>query len=122
MAEEKEQINGQEEVFEGGPTKDQVENWKHKYGDVYMTKFDSETFIWRTISRSEYKEVLNMESEGDQPADWFREEVVTDRCVIWPTDFDYEDIGDGKAGIPAVLAEKIMNKSGFIAEVGAKKL
>lgn len=41
---------GSERIFEGGPTRDMIENWKRQYGDIYMTKFDSETFIWRTLT------------------------------------------------------------------------
>jgi hypothetical protein len=93
----KEQFNNQmekgtEKVFEGGPTKDAVENWKNQFGgDIYMTEFDTETFIWRPISRLEFK-------------------------------YSHDDIIDGKAGVPAVLADQIMNKSGFLPTTGAKKL
>jgi hypothetical protein len=121
----KEQFNNQmekgtEKVFEGGPTKDAVENWKNQFGgDIYMTEFDTETFIWRPISRLEFKKIVNAEGNQD---DFYREERVTELCVLWPENYSHDDIIDGKAGVPAVLADQIMNKSGFLPTTGAKKL
>ena len=110
---------GSERIFEGGPTRDMIENWKRQYGDIYMTKFDNETFIWRTLTRLEFKNLLN--TEGDQ-TEWYREERLAELCVLWPLDYNHEEIMDGKAGIPAILADHIMNKSGFMPTIGAQKL
>jgi len=110
---------GSERIFEGGPTRDMIENWKRQYGDIYMTKFDSETFIWRTLTRLEFKNLLN--TEGDQ-TEWYREERLAELCVLWPLDYNHEKIIDGKAGTPAILADQIMNKSGFMPTIGAQKL
>lgn len=112
--------DGNEKVFEGGPTRNQVENWKQKFGDVYMTEFDSETYIWRTLSRIEYKKIMN--SEGANNSEWFGEEQVAQKCVLYPEKFGAQDIVNGKAGVPSVLSDQIMAKSGFVANGSAVKL
>ena len=109
---------GSEEVFPDGPTKNQIENWKQQYGDVYLTEFDSETFVWRTLSRLEYKELMN---QGNQ-SEWEGEENVVATCVLWPENYGPEDISDGKAGVPSILSDQVMAKSGFVAKKRAQKL
>lgn len=111
--------DGTEEIFPGGPSKEQIENWKKQYGDIYMTEFDSETFVWRTLTRYEFKKVVNVEGSEN---DWFREEQVSETCVLYPEDYTHDDMSQGKAGIPAMLADQIMNKSGFMPKTGAQKL
>lgn len=111
---------GSEKIFPGGPTKDTIQNWKNQFGgDVYMTEFDSETFVWRPISRLEFKKIVNAEGNQD---DFYREERVTELCVLFPENYSHDNIIDGKAGIPAILADHIMNKSGFMPKTGAQKL
>ena len=120
MAEKEDIDKGSERVFPGGPTQSQIEDWKRKYGKVFMTKYDEdEYYIWRTLSRIEFKKILNQEGEL---TDWSREERVSETCVIWPENYDHDSVMDGNAGTPAVLAEEIMNKSGFMPQIGAKKL
>lgn len=111
-------IQGSEEVFPNGPTKNQVENWKQQFGDVYLSEFEEETFIWRTLSRLEYKQLMN---EGNA-SEWEGEERIIETCIIWPEDYTAEQISDGKAGIPSLLSDQIMAKSGFVAKTRAQKL
>ncbi len=113
--------SGNEEVFPGGPTRDQVENWKEQYGQVYMTSFDFATFVWRTLDRFEWKQIMNATQQGQQNR-WYQEEQICQMCVLWPEDFNHDAITNGKAGVPALLSEQILNKSGFIANAGAQQL
>lgn len=118
--EKQEKIDGNELVFENGPTRSKVENWKQAHpSGVYMTKFENSTYAWRTLDRTEYKNMIN--TEGDQ-SEWYLEERVTELCVLWPEDYDHTKIANDMAGIPSTLFEQIMNKSGFISKGGAEKL
>lgn len=110
---------GSDRIFDGGPTKSKIEDWKNKYGNIYMTEYEDERFIWRTLSRIEFKKLIN--SQGEM-TEWSREERVCEQCVIWPEDYNNEKILNGKAGTPAVLAEEIMAKSGFVPRTGSEKL
>ncbi len=122
MAQKKEQevqeqeVQEQELLFEDGPTIAQVEEWKGRFGNIYLTEFeDGDTFVWRALKRKEFKEI--MKAEGADSL--YREERVSERCVIWPEKYDFVAMTHGKAGVPTFLSEQIMDKSGFSAKVGA---
>lgn len=104
-----------EELFPGGPMVSKIDEWKNLYGQVYMTELDDDdTFIWRVLSRREFKEVMKLE-EVDA---LYREEKVCEHCIIWPENYSFNEINGGKAGVPTVLSEQIMEKSGFAPKTG----
>ena len=105
-------------IFPGGPTLEQLNAWKEKYGSVYMTEFEEEAFIWRPLTRFEYKSILKLQNADAL----FREERICETCVLWPEGYSYEDMAESKAGIPSLLAEQIMDASGFTTSGAAKKL
>jgi len=111
--------DGEELLFPDGPTIAKVEEWKSLYKNIYFTDFDdSEGFVWRCLRRFEYKEITKV-----QGADTFyKEERICERCVLWPENYNFASMKDGKAGIPTYLAEQIMEKSGFSAITPSFKL
>lgn len=116
-AEEKDE--GETPVFPGGPKANLVEKWKSQYKAIYLTEFDEDTvFIWRSLSRKEYKDVMKIDN-ADQ---FYREERICEKCVLWPQGYSFLSMGSGKAGVPSFIAEQIMDKSGFIAKTGALRL
>lgn len=110
--------DGNELLFPGGPTLAKVEEWKSLYGDIYLTEFDEEVFVWRTLKRKEYKEIMKIQG-ADQ---FYREERICEKVVLYPEHYNFMEMGRGKAGIPTLLSELIMEKSGFQAKTGAMKL
>lgn len=98
-----------------GLTEDQIMEWKQQYGSVYVSEFDEGTFVWRLLARPEYKAITT--AEGMSVFD--REEEICKACVLYPADCDFEGF---LAGIPSLLAEQIMDKSGFAAKKAPKKL
>ena len=117
--EEIKQDDGTEPVFEGGPTQGQVDRWKEQFNNgVYMTEIEDEVFIWRPITRMEYKNIL----QNKQADSLFREERICETCVLWPENYDFTKMKQGKAGIPSLIADHIMAKSGFVSEGEATKL
>lgn len=106
-------------IFEGGPTVAQVETWKKELGQIYMTEFDEgEVFIWRALTRKEFKEIMKVDGADSM----YREERVCEKCMVWPEDYDFMAMTIGKAGVPTVLSEQIMEKSGFAAKGGPMQL
>jgi len=105
------QYDGETLLFESGPTLNKVEEWRSLYGQVYATEFDDEVYIWRTLKRVEYKEILKIKGADAL----FREERICQKCIVWPEAYDFVDMASGKAGTPSILAEQIMDKSGFSA-------
>lgn len=110
--------DGKELLFAGGPTLDQVEEWKSRYGEIYLTEFEEEVFIWRALMRKEYKEVMKVNNADN----FYKEERICERVVIWPESYNFMAMTKGKAGIPTLIAELVMEKSGFQAKTGALRL
>jgi len=108
-----------EQIFPGGPTQNKVEEWKAKFGEIFMSEFGEDTYIFRTISRLEYKQILNTEGNATE---LYREEQIVGQSVLWPENLNHTIIAEGKAGIPTVLTDQVMNKSGFVATSGPVKL
>lgn len=110
---------GNELLFPGGPTLNFVEQLKSLHnGEVYLTEFDEEVFLWRPITRKEYKGV--MKNKDADP--YYKEERLCEAVVLWPEKYNFIAMGNGKAGIPTLLAELVMEKSGFQAKRGAMRL
>jgi hypothetical protein len=111
--------DGEKVLFPGGPSLDQVEAWRSQYKDVYFTEFDDmEVFIWRPLIRKEYKDVMKIQNADNH----YKEERICERVVLWPQNYGFMAMTQGKAGIPTLIAEQVLEKSGFHAQVGAKKL
>lgn len=111
--------DGKELLFPGGPTIEKVEEWKSLHNDeVYLTEFENDVIVWRTMNRKEYKEIMKIQG-ADQ---FYREERICDKCVLWPESYGFMEMRDGSAGVPTVVAELIMEKSGFQARTQAMKL
>jgi hypothetical protein len=108
-------------LFEGGPLISQVQSWKKQFGttdqegnviqegEIYLTQIGEDRFVWRPLNRYEYKEILALPNTDPLQ----REEIICQTCVLWPEGYNYEAMARGKAGIPALLAEQIMEASGF---------
>jgi hypothetical protein len=105
-------------IFEGGPSKKEINDWKEKYKHIYFTPFDDEVFVWKVLERREYRGIIA--NKDLSPLD--REEVFVQQCVLYPRNYTKEKMTEGKAGIPSLLAEMIMEKSGFIAQSAPIKL
>lgn len=103
--------NGEDELFQGGPTYDQVADWKSQYDEeIYMSSFGEDTYIWRPLRRKEYKDIQKIENADE----YYVEEQICMRCVLWPSGTLPQKLRAGKAGIPTMLSRLIMDKSGFV--------
>lgn len=87
--------------------KEEIENWKDVYGDIYITEFEEgSSFVWRALTRKEFNRAMDYyEDEYD------RAEYVCQVCILDPLEVDYST--DMIAGIPEVLTENILLVSGF---------
>ena len=107
-------------IVKNGPSRQEVEEWKDKYGEsIYFTPFANGTvYVWRALDRPEYREILRMNDINMLD----REEVITDKCVLYPRNFSCAELKHGSAGVPSILSEYIMDKSGFVAQSAPVKL
>lgn len=95
------------ELFEGGPLVSDINKWKEEFGEVFATSIDMEMFLWRPLRRKDYKEII--ETGGSI---YDKEERYCAKCILWPENYDFKSESI-KAGLPTVLAEQILIKSGF---------
>lgn len=101
-----------------GPSRMEVEEWKERHGNVYFTPYDSEVYIWRVLRRPEYREIIRDTTLNALD----REELFTEKCVLYPRNFNLETIKKSRAGVASLLSEMIMEKSGFVAQSAPIKL
>jgi len=91
-----------------GVTKETIEEWKAKYGDVFAISFGDEQYVYRPIKRFEYKTIMaNAESTRA-----FNEEKIVQMCVLHPA-VDVAKMPTLKAGTVSTLVELIMAASNF---------
>lgn len=94
-----------------GPSQAQIDEWKNKYGDIYVATFgENEKYIYRPIRRMEYKQVLELNVSPDNKT--FAEEKVAQMCVVWPI-LDPIKVPTSKAGVISTLVDLIMAASNF---------
>lgn len=98
-----------EEIFSGGPMQSELNSWKKQFVEVYLTELGLEAFIWRPLNRYEYKKITSVPNTDPL----MREEMICEQCVLWPYNYTFDEMANGKAGVPALLAESIMEVSGF---------
>ena len=106
-----EEKHGSQHIFDGGPTFDQVADWKSRFDDeIFMTDFGDDTYIWRPIRRKEWKDMQRIEGQNE----FYLEESICRTCVLWPEDMTPQKMTFGKAGVPTMLSQLISEKSGFV--------
>lgn len=114
-----EQVDPNEEIFDGGPTNAMIDEWKEAYdGNVFYVPFQHRGYVYRTIYRSEYKRILRVEGATEE----YRKEQVVARAMLWPENYTKQVMDGDHAGIVDTLFEYIMATSGFRPETGPIKL
>lgn len=94
----------------GGPTQDQINEWKATHGEVYVATFSAtEKYVYRPLKRFEYKQILGV---GQQDNKSFAEEKVAQMCIVWPP-VDPAKIATFKAGTISTIVDLIMTISNF---------
>lgn len=115
-------VTPETELWPGGPTKAQVDIWKGKFGDVYVTSVGPERhYVWRTLTRFEYRNLVkNLEQSiasgqvTQAEANMNNEEAISEICVIYPPVTRAQLAGE-MAGVASIISQECMESSGFVA-------
>jgi len=101
----------------GAPGKAQIEKWKAIYGEVFGTGFsETEIYLFRPLRRSEHRELQLLLNDPEKQIDQLKyEEIVCDKCVLYPAQNDWE----ARAGAATTLAEQIFQNSRFLSPQAA---
>lgn len=102
---------------EGGPSKETIDEWRNKYGDkVYVMRIDeNETYIYRYITRPEFKNIANQISEVQKGKEDLFSELVCKKCVLYPKIDEHFLLTCG-AGTLGSLTDAIQFVSNFIPD------
>ena len=106
--------------YEDAPDEAILEAWKSTYGKFFVSSVlgDNDVFIWRTLNRTEYKQLANTGVMKNQAS---YEEAIIRKCLLWPK-VGQEDIAASDAGIIPTLSKQILFKSGFVSDQFALSL
>lgn len=109
-----------EPLFPGGPYKSQIEAWKKEWDgyDIYVTEILTEKFVFRTLNRFEYKQLISLQNVDALQ----REEVICQTVTLWPNNYNWQKMATDKAGIPSTLSDIIMENSGFTKDYAIQVL
>ena len=103
--------------FENAPTATEIEKWKERYGEVFVSAFsETEVFVWRPLGRLEFYELqkkmrLAASKQAEEFTELHFEEAVVDTCILWSS-----ALGNlkTKGGSYTTLSEQIMANSNFM--------
>lgn len=117
-----EDLPDDEEIWPNGPTAGHIKMWKKEFGEVYVTSLSFDKHIvWRTLSRYEYKQLVKKMEQlvqagqlSSAEANMWNEEAITEMCILYPV-FDKQDINREMAGMPSLIAQEVLEASGFVA-------
>lgn len=107
-------------LFPGGPSKIDLDTWKKDWDgyDIYITEILNQTFIFRTLNRYEYKQLVTLQNVDALQ----REEVICQTVTLWPQNYTWKEMATTLAGVPSTYAEIIMEKSGFTKDFAIQVL
>lgn len=117
-----EDLDDDEQIWDGGPTAGQIKHWKSVHGDVYVTSitFDKHV-VWRTLTRNEYRNLVKKMEQLVQAgqmttaeANLWNEDAITEICILYPA-YDKSSLLSEMAGLPSLLSQEILEASGFVA-------
>lgn len=81
-------------------------NFCEKYRNVFMVEINKQVYIYRSLGRSEYREIL----EDRRFDDITKEEIICTQCLLYPDPETYS-WDDKEAGIPTELMKAILTDS-----------
>lgn len=91
------------------------ESLKNEHRNVFMYKYENELFFFRTLTRKEYRQLV----EAEDMSNYEKEDIVCSACVLWPKDFDFDN---SDAALPTLLCNKIIETSFFASEEERNKV
>lgn len=117
-----EDVPDEEAIWTGGPLAGTVKDWKKQYGDIYVTSITYDKHIvWRVLNRAEYKQIVKKMEQLVQAgqlttaeANLWNEETISELCMLYPK-FDKNNAVGFMAGLPSLIAQEVLEASGFVA-------
>lgn len=103
MAFQTDTTSNERAVDERQDLQDAIDKWKKIHDRVASTTIDSQVFIYRSITRYEFRRIMAMELDDTE-----KEDLICELGLLYPIDYD---LNGCKAGYITGLAKKIMELS-----------
>lgn len=98
-------------------SKQQLDEWKLSYGELYRSYLNGQDFIWHKIRRKDYVALMtDSELSALDNAElrvFLRQEKITKMCVLYPDKNTLDNIVENNAGVAGNISDEIMMISGF---------
>ena len=92
-----------------------VQKLKKQYGAIYQIERADQRFIFKPLSRKEYKEVMSLKTDEDDDSILMkRENLVAKYSIVYPSAKETEVLLERYAGIAEVICDECMKVSGFL--------
>jgi len=88
--------------------KKDILSWKRKYGNIYYIEIGNNIYVYRTLTRGEYFDVLSLQSTIYSDIS----DIVLELCLLYPK-YDKVRFDSILAGEIDSLVKKIIGLSGF---------
>ena len=87
-----------------------LDEYKERYGDVYLMDVKGREFIFRPLTRKEYQQITRYNEEGRYHNEYHAEEVICAVATVYPENYDFSQ---GLAGVVKPLSQRIIEVSGY---------
>lgn len=92
-----------------------VQKLKKQYGAIYQIEIADQRFIFKPLSRKEYKEVMSLKTDEDDDSILMKRENLVAKCsIVYPSAKEAEVLLERYAGIAEVICDECMKVSGFL--------
>lgn len=110
-----EEVKKRDEVVDGYTFEEYIEHLRKEHKTIFSTSIEDDIYIWRKLKRSEYKDITKQVtqafSDDPQAQNWYKQELVTKTVLLYP--LDAEEAIEEAAGIPVVICQDCLIRSGF---------
>lgn len=96
---------------EHGVKKDQIEQWKARFGKVAIVSVQEQPYIYRGLSRPEWAQMMSSFDNLPQ-GQLKREEAVALKGLLFPKMLDFLAL-PGQAGLPTLISTLVLQLSSF---------
>lgn len=110
-------VHTEEEEIAPGLYASDMDSWKKQFGEVWIADIKGDIFVYRSIQRYEYKEIVALPNTDAL----MREEVICEYCVLYPDSYSFSVMAGQKAGVPSLLSQAILENSAFTREMTTQK-
>lgn len=95
----------------------QLDEWKLKFGEIYRTNLNGQSFIWHKVRRKDYIDLMTDNTlasiDNAEVRIFLRQEKIVKMCMLYPAGDVLNNLIENNAGVAGNISDEIMMISGF---------